>query len=302
VTTVVTAGLAVLDFVFGVETGPTRGRNVFAASLSDVGGGPAANAAVTVAALGGHARFVGRVGDDTIGDRILADFARWGVDTSRVRKIAGVPSPLSAVVIEADGERTIVNYTDGDLFAPDDLVTVEDLKGADAVLADLRWPTGGLSALRAAADLGIPSVLEFDETPERGLTEALTLPSYVVFSAPALAAVVETADPDRRIEPGRGADGRLDCAHLGARGVLWLNDGVIEHTPAYTVTTVDTLGAGDVHHGAFALGVAENRPIEDVVKRPAAAAALKCARFGGRAGVPCTEEVDAFLGCRSADR
>jgi sugar/nucleoside kinase (ribokinase family) len=190
VTTVVTAGLAVLDFVFGVETGPTRGRNVFAASLSDVGGGPAANAAVTVAALGGHARFVGRVGDDTIG----------------------------------------------------------------------------------------------------------------VFSAPALAAFAETADPDRRIEPGRGADGRLECGHLGARGVLWLNDGVIEHTPAYTVTTVDTLGAGDVHHGAFALGVAENRPIEDVVKRPAAAAALRCARFGGRAGVPCTEEVDAFLGCRSADR
>ncbi len=106
----------------------------------------------------------------------------------------------------------------------------------------------------------------------------------------------------RRIEPGRGADGRLDCGHLGARGTLWLNDGVIEHTPAYTVTTVDTLRASDVYHGAFALGVAENRPIQDLVKRPAAAAALKCARFGGRAGVPSTNEVDAFLGCRSADR
>jgi sulfofructose kinase len=295
VTTVVTAGLAVLDFVFGVETGPARGRKVFAASLTEVGGGPAANAAVTVAALGGHAKFVGRVGDDIIGDRILADFARWGVDTSRVRKIAGVPSPLSAVVIEADGERTIVNYTDGDLFALDDLVTVEDLRGADAVLADLRWPTGGLSALRAAAELNIPSVLDFDETPERGLTEALTLPSYLVFSAPALAAVAETADPtDGLIRVAAQTDAWI-AVTLGARGVLWLNDGVVEHTPAYPVTTVDTLGAGDVYHGAFALGVAENRPIEDVVKRAAAAAALKCARFGGREGIPTGDEVEEFM-------
>jgi sulfofructose kinase len=295
VTTVAAAGLAVLDFVFGVDRGPDRGRKVFASSLMEVGGGPAATAAVTVAALGGDARFVGRIGDDTIGDRIIADFARWGVDSSRVRRIAGVPSPLSSVVVEADGERTIVNYTAAALHAEGDLVTTDDLEGADAVLADLRWSTGGLSALRAAAELGIPSVLDFDETPERGLTEALTLPTYLVFSAPALAAVADTADPTDGLHRLFEQTDAWLAVTLGAGGVLWLDDGLVRHTPAFEIETVDTLGAGDVYHGAFALGIAEGREIEDVVLRAAGAAALKCSRYGGREGIPTKSEVDEFM-------
>ena len=199
------------------------------------------------------------------------------------------------MVIEADGERTIVNYTDGALFAPDDIVTAADLAGADAVLADLRWPTGGLSALRAAAELGIPSVLDFDEAPERALTEALALPTYLVFSAPGLAAVAETTDPTEALRKVASQTDAWVAVTLGAQGVLWINDGVVEHMPAYTVTTVDTLGAGDVYHGTFALGIAENRAIEEVVRWSAAAAALKCARFGGREGIPTRAEVDDFM-------
>ncbi len=294
-TTVTTVGLAVLDLVFGVDKRPDRGRKVFASSLTEVGGGPAANAAVTVAALGGNARFVGRIGTDSIGDVILHDFGRWGVDSSRVRRITGVPSPVSSVVVEADGERTIVNYTDPRLHAPDDLVTTRDVEGADVVLADLRWPTGGLSALRSAAELGIPSVLDFDETPESGLTAALTLPTYVVFSAPALAAVSDTTDPtEGLIRIADETDAWL-AVTLGARGTLWPDEGTTMHTPSYPVAAVDTLGAGDVYHGAFAFGIAEGRPIPDVVLRASATAALKCTRFGGRNGIPSREEVDEFM-------
>ena len=294
-TTVTAVGLAVLDLVFGVENRPDRGRKVFATSLTEVGGGPAANAAVTVAALGGDARFAGRIGTDSIGDLILDDFGRWGVDSSRVRRIPDVSSPISSVIVEADGERTIVNYTDPRLHAPDDVVTAGDIDGSDTVLADLRWPTGGLSALRLASKLGIPSVLDFDETPESGLTEALTLPTHVVFSAPALAAVSGTADPAGGLT--RIAD-RTDAwlaVTLGARGTLWLDDGSTIHTPSYPIAAIDTLGAGDVYHGAFALGVAEGRPVSETVLRASATAALKCTRFGGREGIPSRDEVDEFM-------
>ncbi|MEA2011223.1 MAG: PfkB family carbohydrate kinase [Actinomycetota bacterium] len=294
-TTVTTVGLAVLDLVFGVEKRPDRGRKVFASSLTEVGGGPAANAAVTIAALGGDARFIGRVGTDSIGDVILGDFDRWGVDRSRVRRITDVPSPVSSVVIEADGERTIVNYTDPRLHAPDDMVTGRDVEGADVVLADLRWPTGGLSALRSAAELGIPSVLDFDETPESGLATALTLPTYIVFSSPALAAVSETSDPtEGLVRIARETNAWL-AVTLGARGTLWLDEGTAMHTPSYPIAAVDTLGAGDVYHGAFALGIADSRPIPDVVLRASATAALKCTRFGGRDGIPTRDEVDEFM-------
>jgi len=294
-TTVTAVGLAVLDFVFGVDTRPDRGRKVFASSLTEAGGGPAATAAVAVAALGGTARFVGRIGDDTVGDRIIDDFARWHVDTGGVRRIPGIPSPLSSVVVESDGERTIVNYTDPRLHAPDDIVTADNLRGADVVLADLRWPTGGLSALAAAAELGVPSVLDFDETPERGLVEALETPTHIVFSAPALAAVAGTGDPAAGL---KSIDRRTDAwvaVTLGSRGVLWLDEGILIHTPAYAVHAIDTLGAGDVYHGAFALALAEGRPLGDAVQRAAAAAALKCERFGGREGIPTLAEVEAFM-------
>lgn len=294
-TTVTAVGLAVLDLVFGVEKRPDRGRKVFASSLTEVGGGPAANAAVTVAALGGDARFVGRIGTDSIGDVILDDFSRWGVDSSRVRRIPGVPSPVSSVVIEADGERTIVNYTDPRLHADDDLVTAGDIEGADTVLADLRWPTGGLSALHVASDLGIPTVLDFDETPEAGLSSALTLPTYIVFSAPALAAVSGTTDPAGGLSRVADQTDAWLAVTLGARGTLWLDNGSAVHAPSYTVAAIDTLGAGDVYHGAFALGVAEGRPIPEIVMRASATAALKCTRFGGRDGIPSREEVSQFI-------
>jgi len=295
VTTVTAVGLAVLDLVFGVESRPDRGRKVFASSLTEVGGGPAANAAVTVAALGGDARFAGRIGTDSIGDLILDDFGRWGVDSSRVRRIPDASSPLSSVVLEADGERTIVNYTDPRLHAPDDVVTAGDIEGADTVLADLRWPTGGLSALRLASELGIPSVLDFDETPGSSLTAALTLPTYIVFSAPALAAVSGTTDPTGGLIRMADQTEAWLAVTLGARGTLWLDAGSAVHAPSYPVAAVDTLGAGDVYHGAFALGVAEGRPIPEIVMRASATAALKCTRFGGRDGIPSRDEVNDFM-------
>ena len=76
-------------------------------------------------------------------------------------------------------------------------------------------------------------------------------------------------------------------------------NGETRRLPAFEVDVADTLGAGDVFHGAFALGLAEDRPIEDVVRRASATAALKCTRFGGRAGIPTAAEVDEFLRQRS---
>ena len=67
---------------------------------------------------------------------------------------------------------------------------------------------------------------------------------------------------------------------------------------AFDVDVVDTLGAGDVFHGAFVLALAETRPVPDALRWASAAAALKCTRFGGRAGIPSRAEVDEFLGER----
>ncbi len=298
-TTVTCVGLAVLDLVFGVETRPDRGRKTFADSMTLIGGGPAANAAVAVACLDGDARFIGRLGDDIIGDLIIDDFAKWGVDASGVRRIQATPSPVSSIVVEADGERTIVNHSDPSLFAPDDVIVAADLVGSEAVLGDLLWPTGAISAMREARAAGIPGVLDFDETPRGPIGVLLTAPTHIIFSAPALASVSGEPDPGKGLEVVRTMTNSWIAVTLGSSGVLWL-DAVdnLRSTPAFHVDAIDTLGAGDVFHGAFALGLAEQRPIEEVIRRASAVAALKCTRFGGRAGIPCAEDVDYFLSSR----
>jgi sulfofructose kinase len=298
-TTVTCVGLAVLDLVFGVATRPERGRKAFADSMTLVGGGPAANAAVAVARLDGHGRFLGRLGDDHVGDLILDDFAKWGVDASGVRRIQATPSPVSSIVVEADGERTIVNHSDPSLFAPDDVIVAADLVGSEAVLGDLLWPTGAISAMREARAAGIPGVLDFDETPRGPIDVMLTAPTHIIFSAPALASVSGEPDPGKGLEVVRTMTDSWIAVTLGADGVLWLDAADnLRTTPAFHVDAIDTLGAGDVFHGAFALGLAEQRPIEEVIRRASAVAALKCTRFGGRAGIPCTEDVDYFLSSR----
>ena len=65
--------------------------------------------------------------------------------------------------------------------------------------------------------------------------------------------------------------------------------------PGYEVEVLDTLGAGDIWHGAFSLGLAEGQDEIDAARFANAVAALKCTRLGGRAGSPTRSEVTTFM-------
>jgi sulfofructose kinase len=292
--TVACVGIAVLDLVFTVDEIPHVPGKHFATGFREVGGGVAANAAVTVAALGGRARYVGRVGADSVGERIVAELQEWKVDTSRVRRVAGRASSVSAVFVDTAGARLIVNHADPGLFEGETVEAV-DVAGADAVLADLRWPRGAAAALRAGAAQGIPGILDYDLSPAPGTDEALSAASHVAFSEPALARLAGVTDPREGLRRIRARTGAFLAVTVGADGVYWLDADRVHHLPAFPVTPLDTLGAGDVFHGAMALALAEGSDIERAFRLAAAAAAIKCTRSGGRAGTPSRDEVEAFL-------
>ena len=77
--------------------------------------------------------------------------------------------------------------------------------------------------------------------------------------------------------------------------MLWCDRGTIREAPVFAIETVDTLGAGDVFHGAFVLALVEGRAVESALRFASAVAALKCSRFGGSTGAPRRAEVDALL-------
>jgi sulfofructose kinase len=290
-------GHAVQDFVFSVPVLPDRGEKYRATRFETVGGGPAATAAAAIARLGGKALLAARVGDDVAAEMIVGELIRYGVDCSSVRRFAGCASSASAVIVDARGERMIVNNLDPSMPTdPSWLPSVAGV-GAGAVLVDTRWPEGALTALTEARDAGLPAILDADRPipPDGKLLRAAT---HVAFSADALADYSGIEDPRRALaEVAAGLPGWC-CVTAGRAGVHVHARGRLLRFPAFEVPVVDTLGAGDVWHGAFALALAEGRDETEATRFASAAAALKVQRSGGRAGAPLRAEVDTFLAAR----
>ncbi len=295
---VICVGHSALDRVFTVDAWPQASAKVRASSLAEVGGGMAANAAAAVARLGGAAAFWGPVGGDSVAEVMRAQLRSAGVDVSGLRGFAGLTSSTSAILIDARGERLIVSYRGTSLEAPADWLPLDQVASAGALLADVRWPQGAIAALRAARRARIPSVLDAD-TAETATLQALAGEAeYAVFSEPGLASFAGSGEIEGGLRRALALGARLAAVTQGERGLSWLAAGGTEglrHVPAFAVPVVDTLAAGDVFHGAFALELAGGRAPEDAFRFAAAAAAIKCTRPGGRDGRPTREEVERFL-------
>jgi sulfofructose kinase len=284
---VLCVGMAVVDFVFSLDAFPDRAEKSRARDARIVGGGCAATAAVAVARLGGQASLAARLGDDEIGLLILRDLQAEGVDCTLVDRAAGGRSSFSSVYVDAAGDRQIVNFR-GEGLA-EDPAWIAAAPRADAVLADTRWVAGAAAALERARAWGVPGVLDAEAPIDPGLLAAA---SHAAFSRQGLASLGAGDDPARALAEVAPKLPGWSCVTDGADGVYLAGGG---HVPACKVTVADTLGAGDVWHGAFALRLAEGADEITAVRFANAAAALKCTRFGGRDACPNRLEVDSFL-------
>jgi sulfofructose kinase len=198
-------------------------------------------------------------------------------------------------LVDDAGERLITNYSDPKLISDANWLPLERLKESNAVLADFRWHEGAIKTLRRARELGIPAVLDADLTPEGLNEDVISSATHVLFSQPALKEFAAGKSTEKAlnyaVELNRGWVGVTE----GSGGTSWLDKGSLRHSPAFEVKTVDTLGAGDVFHGIFALGLAEGNTEEDSIYEASAAAAIHCSRSGGRKSIPDREEINSFL-------
>ena len=122
--------------------------------------------------------------------------------------------------------------------------------------------------------------------------------SHVVFSRDGLADCLGVDGIEAGLaEARRLAPGRL-AVTLGGEGVVWADGTTLHRVPAFKVQAVDTLGAGDVFHGALTLALAERRPWAEALTFASAAAAVKCSRPSGRGSFPTRQEVERLMGER----
>jgi sulfofructose kinase len=290
-------GIPVRDLTFRIQELPARGFKVNASHFDEICGGNALNAAIGIVRLGGRASICGPMGDarETPSRYIFDKLAHEGIDTKHIIHMPGLVTPISNIMIDPSGERTIVTFRDPELWKvhlPDADTLLED---CSAILTENRCAEFCTDLCAEARRRGIPVIVDVDRT--MSLREGLlTASSHLVFSSEALQSTAGVADDGEALKKIARLTPSFLAGTRGSQGTLWLDaQQKLQQTPAFPVHTVDTLGAGDVFHGAFALAITEQQPLTEALRFASAAAALKCTRFGGAFAAPQRAEVAALL-------
>jgi sulfofructose kinase len=290
-------GMPVRDLTFRIDELPARGSKVNASHFEEIAGGNALNAAIGIVRLGGRASVCGPMGDsrETSARYIFEKLAHEGIDTKHIVHMPGLVTPISNIMIDPSGERTIVTFRDPELWKVHLPDTETLLRDCDAILTENRCAEFCTDLCAEARKRGIPVIVDVDRamSMREGLLNAS---SHLIFSSEALQATAGIHDDAGALKKMAKLTPSFLAGTRGPRGTIWLDErNALRETPAFPVHTVDTLGAGDVFHGAFALAITEKQDVPGALRFASAAAALKCTRFGGAFACPQRPEVEALL-------
>lgn len=289
----ITVGGICNSSIYRVDTVPPLPAKTLATEMHQVVDGMALSAAFAFSRLGGTAQVCARVGDDELGYSVKKTLAEEGLDTSGLHNVPGSKTSQAAIIVDRRGDRLVVPFHDDKVDKSPDWLPLGDIAQADILHCDARWVEGAECAMRAAKSFNVPNMIDGDIAPLDVLQRLVPLATYAVFSDAGLLLYAETEDIEIALRKvGEKHEGHVG-ASCGAAGYLWYEEGDICHVPAPQVDVVDTLAAGDIFHGAFALALLEGKSIADAARFACVAASLKCTHFGGRLGCPTRAEVEA---------
>ncbi|MGZ0080316.1 carbohydrate kinase family protein [Methylomonas sp. YC3] len=281
-------GHASYDLVFSVPHHPGADEKIVADDLLGCGGGPAANAAVTVAKLGGKAGFCGYLGNDVYGESHLQELQNHGVDMRLVVRGAS-PTPLSTVLVKPNGQRALINYKGQTSALP---VTAIDFDGlaAKVLLFDGHEPHISRRLLNQFSH-PVPTVLDAGSLHD-GTRALMTKVDYLVCSEKF---ALQYASDENLALSKLAQLAPVVVITLGERGLIWQRGQEHGSLGAPPIVAIDTTGAGDAFHGAFAAGLAKGLSWIELLRYASVTGALCCTKIGARPGLPSLNEHQNLL-------
>lgn len=288
-----------LDLIAAVDRLPGPGETLRSDGFRTAPGGKGANQALAAARAGGEVRMIGAVGKDSFSAEALACLEEGKVQLGGVRQAAAATG-IALIFVDAKGENVIVIAPGAnDTVLPGDLAKARFGKG-EIVLLQHEIPLATVEAtIAATAEAGGTSVL--NTAPFRAdAAKLLPMADYVVaneteFDLYADALKLEGADRRARMQDFVDRTGRTVVVTLGADGVIAATPDGQFAVPALPVTPVDTVGAGDTFCGYLGAGLAAGLPLEQALRRAAAAGSLACLKPGAQPAIPHASEVDKAL-------
>jgi len=289
---VLVIGRSCLDYIAVVNQFPGENQKLPLEFRLTEGGGQGGTSSCCIARLGGRVAYVGKLGDDDEGRFCLKRLEDFGVTMEFVEIVSGGKTPVAYVFITADsGARSIIYERN----------TLPKIK-MDATLKKLITQTGVAlldpevtylgGQLKNVAGSKIKVIYD-SERWRPGIEDIINTADYFIPSSEFLATdelqFHDMSFNQRILKLNNMVTGQLIVTR-GEKGAYYMAGDTLYHVAAPEVNTVDTVGAGDNFHAAFALALAKGFDLHQSVKFSVAVASLSCREYGGRKGVPDWEQ------------
>jgi sugar/nucleoside kinase (ribokinase family) len=257
-------------------------------------GGQMATAMATCAKFGLNSAYFGSTGHDHNGRLILSELSGRGVDTSHVLTRECANRFAVITVDETTGERVVLWDRDDRLNIARSEIDPQLIRTARLVHVDDEDQEAAIATALIARKTGIPVTSDIDRITSRtaDLVAAVSIP---IFANHVLPAITGEADIECALRRLRQSHKGMLCVTVGPEGAIMLVDDELIVEKGFTITAVDTTGAGDVFRAAFIYALLNDYPPKKMLRFANAAAAISCTRAGAMAGVPALDEVERLL-------
>lgn len=288
-----------MDLVVHAPAFPLPGQTLLGGPFREAPGGKGANQAVAAARLGGQTVFIGKVGEDANGHRLLSALQGDGVDTTWVWR-SYEPTGVAVITVRQDGENTIIVApgANAELHAGDVRRSFGEMEGTPkVVLCQLEIPLKSVGACLAEAQSREVPWRILNPAPAAELPDAILRSANVIVpnrgEAEAITGI--RLHEDEAIPSAAAALHERGVPYvaitLGSAGVFVSSPDGVEHIAAPQVQAVDATAAGDCFCGALAVGLAEGADFAEACFFAVRAASVSVTRQGAQPSLPMRAEV-----------
>ncbi len=292
---IVGVGLNATDTVIRLPHFPAFNSKVEFRVSEILPGGQVATAVTACASWGIKARYVGKIGDDTAGALQQSELKKSGIEAHWIT-VPDCQSQSSFILVDEEtGERTVLWKRDPRLELLPSEIKREWVIQSKLLHVDGHDCAGATEAAQWARAAHIPVTADLDNRYP-GVEALLEHVDYAITSKEFPARVCGEEDLFISLPVMASRFGcRVAAATLGTDGVLAWDRARFHYFPAYDIKPVDTTGAGDVFHAAFAFSLLRGEDLPRALEFSCAAAGLSCLGMGARGGIASLDKIKALI-------
>ena len=281
-------GLSALDLIHKVDEIPIEiSKYKSLETVLSVGG--AAHSSIAIQRLGGNSYLSSFLGDDEIGSIIKKKLINENINLTYLIFSNNYKSPSSSIFIDKNGERLVMNNRDN---LKESLSFNYDFTIFDGFLFDTRYPNETLNLLEKVKNIKKPKVLDAEMNVS---LDMINLCTHVAFSYEGLINFTKADNVHSALKKVATQTKTKIFVTNGSFGSYYLKNNELINIPTINIKPENTLGAGDVWHGAFIYMITLNRDIEECMKFANIMASLKCKFFDSLKAIPYMKDIKSFL-------